>query len=307
MTSAKTVSSASSAPLSGSIVALVSPMRGGDCAVDFGAMRELAEWHLECGTGALSPAGTTGESPTLTIAENKRVVAEVVRIAAGRAPVVAGVGANSTAEALELARQAGDDGADFGLSVVPYYNRPPQEGMYRHFAAIADAASLPLILYDVPKRCGAGLEDETVARLSRHSNIVGIKDAVGRPERARTLRQLCGPDFALLSGDDSTSLDYLLSGGDGVVSVTANVAPRSFSRMCAAAAEGDEGGAREVEGRLRAFNQAQGAESNPIPTKWALHRAGKIPNGIRLPLTWLAEQFHEQVAEAARATGELNI
>ena len=303
----QTASAAPAVPLSGSIVALVSPMRGGDCAVDFGAMRELAEWHLERGTDALSPAGTTGESPTLTIAENKQVIAEVVRAAAGRAPVVAGVGANSTAEALELAKQAGDDGADFGLSVVPYYNRPPQEGMLRHFTAIADAAAMPLILYDVPKRCGAGLADETVARLAQHPNIAGIKDAAGKPERARTLRQMCGPDFALLSGDDSTALDYLFSGGNGVISVTANIAPRCFSQMTAAAAGGDEARARELEEKLRAFNQAQGAESNPIPTKWALHRAGKIPNGIRLPLTWLAEQFHQQVAEAARATGELNI
>ena len=161
-------------------------MQGGDDAVDFGALRALAEWHLECGTDALSPVGTTGESPTLTISENQKVIAEAVRVVAGRRPVVAGVGANSTAEALELTRQAKADGADFGLSVVPYYNRPPQEGMFRHFSAIADAVELPLILYDVPKRCGAGLENETVARLARHPNIAGLKDATGDPAaRAR--------------------------------------------------------------------------------------------------------------------------
>ena len=282
-------------------------MQGGDDAVDFGALRALAEWHLECGTDALSPVGTTGESPTLTISENQKVIAEAVRVVAGRRPVVAGVGANSTAEALELTRQAKADGADFGLSVVPYYNRPPQEGMFRHFSAIADAVELPLILYDVPKRCGAGLENETVARLSRHPNIAGLKDAAGDPLRARVLRGMCGPDFALLSGDDSTSLDYVLSGGDGVVSVTANIAPKGFSQMVAAARRGDEKSARAAEQKLRAFNEAQGIESNPIPTKWVLHRAGKISEGIRLPLTWLAEKFHDTVAAAALATGEMDI
>ena len=294
-------------------MALVTPMRGGDCAVDFAALRDLAEWHVEAGTRALSPAGTTGESPTLTISENQKVIAETVRIAAGRLPVVAGVGANSTAEALELARQAQADGADFGLSVVPYYNRPPQEGMYRHFSAVADAVPLPLILYDVPKRCGAGLENDTVARLSRHPNIAGIKDAVGDPARARILRAMCGEDFALLSGDDSSSLEYILSGGDGVISVTANIAPRGFARMTDAALRargGDkkkEKEARELFEKLRPFNEAQGIESNPIPAKWALHRAGKIPEGVRLPLTGLAEKFHHQVAAAARAAEELQI
>ena len=294
-------------------MALVTPMRGGDCAVDFAALRDLAEWHIESGTRALSPAGTTGESPTLTISENQKVIAETVRIAAGRLPVVAGVGANSTAEALELARQAHADGADFGLSVVPYYNRPPQEGMYRHFSAVADAVELPLILYDVPKRCGAGLENDTVARLSRHSNIVGIKDAVGDAGRARMLRAMCGEDFALLSGDDSTSLEYILNGGDGVISVTANIAPNGFARMVESALRVRGGEAekeaetRELFGKLESFNEAQGVESNPIPAKWVLHRAGKIGAGIRLPLTDLSEKFHHQVAAAARAAEELQI
>lgn len=294
-------------PLSGSIVALVTPMQGGDRAVDFGALRALAEWHVECGSDGISPVGTTGESPTLTISENQKVIAEAVRIVGGRRPVVAGVGANSTAEALELTRQAKADGADFGLSVVPYYNRPPQEGMFLHFSAVADAVQLPLILYDVPKRCGAGLENETVARLARHPNIVGIKDATGDPKRARILREMCGPDFSLLSGDDSTSLDFILSGGDGVISVTANIAPQGFSQMVAAARSGDEKTARTLEEKLRPFNQAQGIESNPIPAKWVLHRAGKISEGIRPPLTWLAEKFHDKVAAAARAAGELKI
>ena len=293
--------------LSGSVVALVTPMRGGDFAVDFGALRELAEWHLESGTDGISPVGTTGESPTLTMAENQEVVAETVRIVAGRRPVAAGVGANATAEALQLTRRARDDGADFGLSVVPYYNRPPQEGMFRHFSAIADAVDLPLILYDVPKRCGAGLRDDTIARLSAHPNIVGVKDAVGDASRAGRLRALCGEDFALLSGDDASALDYVLSGGDGVISVTANIAPRAFAEMTAAARGGDESRARELEEKLRGFNRAQGVESNPIPAKWVLHRAGKIPEGLRLPLTPLAEEFHDTVAAAARAAGELDL
>ena len=293
--------------LSGSIVALVTPMRGGDLAVDFGALRDLVAWHLESGTAAFSPVGTTGESPTLSMSENQEVAAETVRMVGGKKPVVAGVGANATAEALQLTRRAREDGADFGLSVVPYYNRPPQEGMFRHFSAVADAVDLPLILYDVPKRCGAGLADETVARLARHPNIVGLKDAVGDPARAGRLRKLCGDDFALLSGDDESALAYILAGGDGAISVTANIAPRGFSEMVAAAQGGDERRAREADANLRAFHRAQGAESNPIPAKWVLHRAGKIPEGLRLPLTPLAEEFHNTVAAAARAAGELNL
>ena len=282
-------------------------MRDGDGAVDFSALRDLAEWHLASGGGAISPVGTTGESPTLSIAENQRVVAEVVQVVGGRAPVVAGVGANSTTEALELTKRARSDGADFGLSVVPYYNRPPQAGMRRHFLEIADAADLPLILYDVPKRCGAGLENNTVAGLSRHPNIVGIKDAAGDPQRAAVLRDMCGPDFALLSGDDATALEHILAGGDGAISVTANIAPKTCADMIAAARAGDEPRARELEERLRPFNEAQGIESNPIPVKWALHRAGKIPAGIRLPLTPLAERFHQTVADAVSAAGELQL
>ena len=282
-------------------------MRGGDFAVDFGALRELIEWHVAAGTAALAPAGTTGESPTLSIAENHKVIAETVRIAAQRRPVVAGVGANATAEALELTRQARANGADFGLSVVPYYNRPPQAGMLRHFTAVADAVPLPLILYDVPKRCGAGLENDTVAELAQHPNIVGLKDAAGDPNRARILREMCGPNFALLSGDDATALDYILSGGDGVISVTANIAPRMFSQMVEAARKNEQQQARQLDEKLRPFNQAQGIQSNPIPTKWALHRAGKIPPGIRPPLIPLEERFHHEVENAARAAGELEL
>lgn len=295
------------AELKGSVVAIVTPMRE-DGALDEDAFRALLAWHLEMGTRAVLVAGTTGESPTLTHAENRKLIADAVQWSGGRLPILGGVGANSTAEAVSLTRHAAEDGATAGVSVVPYYNRPEQEGLFQHFSAVADASDMPIILYDVPKRCGASLENSTVARLAEHPNIIGIKDATGNFTRLAEQQKTTPPDFLLFSGDDNTAANYILSGGGGVMSVTANIAPRQMQRMAAAALDGNEDEARRLDAELHPFHSAQSLQSNPIPVKWALADEGRIGHALRLPLSPLAPEYHAAVREAAnRARAANNI
>lgn len=294
----------------GSMVAIVTPMHE-DGAIDHDALAALVEWHIAEGSDGIVIAGTTGESPTLSMKEHQQLIAKTVAIAGGRIPVIAGVGANSTGEAVELTQQAHKDGADGGLSVVPYYNKPTQEGLYRHFSAIADSCDMPLILYDVPARVVTALEDDTVARLAQLPTIVGIKDAVGDVSRVARLAQAVAQkagreDFTQLSGDDKTSCEYLLAGGDGVISVTANIAPKNMARMVAAARRGDADAAKSADAPMQPFHAAQGVESNPIPVKAALAMMGKSPHGIRLPLTPLSPQHHDAVRKAAEGAAKEN-
>ena len=282
----------------GSIVAIVTPM-GEDGAVDNGALRALLEWHIASGSEGVVVAGTTGESPTLAVDEHQKLIADAVEVVGGRIPVIAGVGANATAEAVNLARRAKTDGADAGLSVVPYYNKPEQEGLYRHFCQIADAADLPVYLYDVPGRCVAGFADDTLLRLAAHGNIKGLKDATGDVEVGKTRMDLLPDDFVMLSGDDKTACDFMLAGGDGVISVTANIAPMMMRKMTDAARQKNKDAAKAADNPLAAFHRAQAVQSNPIPVKFALADSGKIPPGIRLPLTPLAAEYHSSVREAA--------
>ena len=281
----------------GSIVALVTPMlKNGE--IDEGAFKALLDWHIAMGSAAAVIAGTTGESPTLTLEENRRLTADAVKCSNGRMPIIGGVGANATAEAVALTKQAAEDGADAGLSVIPYYNRPTQEGLFRHFSAVADASNLPIILYDVPKRCGTTFETATLVRLSEHQNIIGLKDATGDLRRLHEHRKKLPDNFLLYSGDDGTAADYISGGGNGVISVSANIAPKRMSDMCRAALDGDKEKARHLDSTLRAMHTAQGAESNPIPIKWALSEEGRIGPALRLPLTPLSERHHNTVRAA---------
>jgi len=290
--------------ISGSLVALVTPMRE-DGAVDFPCLDRLVDWHVEQGTDALVVAGTTGESATLAKTEHVEVIAAVVGRAAGRLPVIAGTGSNSTAQTIDLSRSVDSLPLDGFLVVTPYYNKPTQEGLYRHFSAVADAASRPVILYNVPGRTGVDLLPETVIRLSSHPRIAGIKEATGDLERVRPLRVRCGPDFALYSGDDETAREFLALGGNGVISVTANVAPRLMHDMCRAALSGDTSTAVRLDERLAALHRELFLESNPIPVKWALERMGLIPAGIRLPLTRLDPRYHAALESALQRAGVL--
>lgn len=289
--------------ITGSMVALATPMKS-DGAIDWEALRRLVAWHLEHQTDAIVAAGTTGEPTTMSFAEHFDVIRTVVEEVAGRVPVIAGTGANATAEAVELARYAREVGADCCLSVTPYYNRPTQEGLYRHFRAVASAGDLPIIMYNVPSRTGVDLYNETTLRLAEIDNIIGLKDATGNLERAEDLiERLKGHDFALYSGDDPTACDLMLAGGHGVISVSANVAPRSMHDLCAAAVAGDYDRAHQINTRLMPLHSALGIEANPIPVKWALHQMGMMENGIRLPLTWLSEKYQPSVAEALQLAG----
>jgi 4-hydroxy-tetrahydrodipicolinate synthase len=284
----------------GSMVALVTPMAE-DGQVDMSALDHLLEWHVAEGTDAVVAVGTTGESATLDVAEHMEVVARCVGTLAGRRPVIAGVGSNSTARAVDLARRAQDAGAAALLAVVPYYNKPTQEGQYRHFRAIAESVSLPVILYNVPSRTVADMLPPTVERLARIANIIGIKEATGDLERALDIRRRCGEGFLLLSGDDATAMEFILQGGRGVISVTANVAPRLVSELCAVARNGDRQRAAALDMQLRPLTAALFVESNPIPVKWALQEMGRILSGIRLPLTPLAIEYQPQVRAALKA------
>jgi 4-hydroxy-tetrahydrodipicolinate synthase len=288
--------------LTGSLVALVTPMSP-DGDLDMPRFRALVDWHVEQGTDALVIVGTTGESPTVDTEEHCRLIRTAVEQAAGRIAVVAGTGANSTAEAIELTRCAKAAGAAAGLSVAPYYNKPTQEGLYRHFKAIAEAVDLPVILYNVPGRTASDIGNETVLRLAEVPGIVGIKDATGNIERGSELIKRAPTGFAIYSGDDASGMVLMLLGGKGVISVTANVAPKLMHEMCEAALSGDLMRAREINFRLLGLHQKLFVEANPIPVKWALAEMGRIEPGIRLPLTPLSPQFHDTLRAAMRDAG----
>lgn len=288
--------------IQGSIVALATPMEP-DGRLDVPSLRRLVEFHIEQGTDAIVAVGTTGESATLDEEEHTEVIRLVVEQVAGRIPVIAGTGANATTEAISLTAKAKAVGADACLLVTPYYNKPTQEGLYRHYRAVAEAVEIPQILYNVPGRTGCDMLPATVGRLAQVPGIVGIKEATGKLERLAEIRALCPEGFALYSGDDATACDFCLSGGNGVISVTANVAPRLMHDMCWAAIAGDRATAEAINRRLEALHHDLFIESNPIPVKWALHEMGLIQEGIRLPLTWLAESCREAVRRAMRQAG----
>jgi 4-hydroxy-tetrahydrodipicolinate synthase len=291
--------------LSGSFVAIVTPMKA-DGAVDVTALKSLIDWHIEEGTDGIVIVGTTGESPTVDVEEHCALIRATVEHTARRIPIIAGTGGNSTREAIELTRYAKNVGADYSLSVVPYYNKPMQEGLYRHFRTIAEAVDLPMILYNVPSRTVADLANDTTLRLAEVPNIVGIKESTSNIDRVTDLLKRKPADFFVLSGDDSTALSYMMLGGRGVVSVTANIAPRAMHDMAAAALKGDYARAIEVNNRLFDLHKSLFVETNPIPVKWALHRMGRIEPGIRLPLTPLEERHHEPLTAALRAAGCLH-
>jgi 4-hydroxy-tetrahydrodipicolinate synthase len=287
--------------LTGSLVAIVTPMLD-DGRLDLARFRGLIDFHAAEGTEGIVVVGTTGESPTVNFDEHKELIRRAVEFAAGRVPIVAGTGANSTAEAVELTASAKDAGASACLSVVPYYNKPSQEGLFRHFREVAQVA-VPTILYNVPGRTAADLANDTVLRLAELPNIVGIKDATGNLERGSDLLRRVPGDFAVYSGDDATGLALMLLGGHGVISVTANVAPRLMHELCEAALAGDVRRARDINNKLLPLHQKLFVEANPIPVKWALSQMGLIASGIRLPLTPLAAQHHETLREAMRHAG----
>lgn len=290
--------------ITGSMVALVTPMSE-DGSIHWESLEQLLDFHIENKTRAIVSMGTTGESTTLSMAEHKSVVKFTVEYCAGRIPVVAGTGANNTMEAIELTRAAAEVGASMGLSVVPYYNKPSQEGLYQHFKTIAAAVDLPMILYNVPSRTVTDMSNETIARLSRIDNIVGVKEATGDVSRVKAIKQLAGQDFALYSGDDATSKDFLLEGGDGLISVTANVSPLAMQNMCEAAMSGNVELASRLDNLLQPLHQNLFLESNPVPVKWALHLMGLIPPGIRLPLVPLHAQYHAVLKNALMESGVL--
>jgi 4-hydroxy-tetrahydrodipicolinate synthase len=286
----------------GSIVALVTPMSE-DGRVDYAALERLIDFHIEQGSNGIVSVGTTGESATLDMDEHIDVVARTVRHARGRLPILAGTGGNSTWEAIALTQRAREAGADACLLVVPYYNKPTQEGLYRHFRAIAEAVDVPQILYNVPGRTCCDMLNDTVVRLAQVDRIIGLKDATGDLGRVRDLRERCGAGFVLLSGDDFTTREFTLLGGDGAISVTANVAPAQMARMCAAARAGDAEGAAAIDAEIASLHKALFVEANPIPVKWALREMGLIGPGIRLPLTPLSERFHPAVRAALEHAG----
>ncbi|MDR0564330.1 MAG: 4-hydroxy-tetrahydrodipicolinate synthase [Azoarcus sp.] len=288
--------------ITGSIVAIVTPMQS-DGSLDFPRFRALIDWHVAEGSDGLVVVGTTGESPTVNVEEHSELIRVAVEQAAGRIPIIAGTGCNSTSEGIELARFAHKAGAAAHLSVVPYYNKPTQEGLYQHFRAIAEAVDLPLILYNVPGRTVADLSNDTVLRLAAIPNIIGIKDATGSIDRACDLIARVPKNFALYSGDDMTALAFILMGGHGVVSVTANVAPRAMHEMCVAALAGNVPRAREINNTLIGLHKHLFCEANPIPVKWAVSKLGHIGEGIRLPLTPLSTAFRDRVLQAMIQTG----
>ena len=290
--------------IKGSIPALITPMREG--AVDEKAFRRLIEWQISQGTSGVVPVGTTGESPTLSHDEHKRVVELCVETAAGRVPVIAGAGSNSTAEAISLTRHAKAVGADAVLSVAPYYNKPTQEGLYRHFAAIAEAADIPMVLYNIPGRSIVEISVETMVRLAKISNIVGVKDATGSLLRAARDRAALPKDFIRLSGEDGTTLGYMAYGGRGCISVTANVAPRLCAEFQKACLAGDFAKALQINDRLSALHDALFVEASPAPTKYAASLLGLCGEEVRLPIVPLSSQAREVVRKAMDAAGLLN-
>lgn len=292
--------------ISGSIVALVTPMHAGvaaETALDEHALARLVEFHIDNGTDGIVAVGTTGESPTLNEEEHLAVVRRVVELVKGRIPVIAGTGANSTHEAIRLTRHAKSVGVDACLLVTPYYNKPTQQGLFLHHKAVAEAVDIPQILYNVPSRTACDMQPATVARLAAVPNIVGIKEATGDLTRLTAIRAQCGKDFLLLSGDDATTCEFILQGGNGVISVTANVAPKLMHELCVLAAGGDAAGARSIDEKLQPLHRDLFVEANPIPVKWAVERMGLIEAGIRLPLTWLSAAYEPAVREAMRHAG----
>ncbi|NEX20943.1 4-hydroxy-tetrahydrodipicolinate synthase [Thiorhodococcus mannitoliphagus] len=288
----------------GSIVALVTPMHA-EGEVDDASLKRLVDFHVSEGTVAIVSVGTTGESATLDEDEHCAVIRRTVELTAGRIPVIAGTGANSTREAILLTRCAKEAGADAALLVTPYYNKPTQEGLYLHHKAIAEAVDIPQILYNVPGRTACDMQPETVARLAEVDNIIGVKEATGDLSRVRMIRERCGPDFAIYSGDDATGCEFMLLGGDGVISVTSNLAPRQMQDMCEAALRGDRERALAINAKLDPLHHDLFVQSNPIPVKWAVAEMGLCSKGIRLPLTWLSDDCHERVRRAMSHAGLL--
>jgi 4-hydroxy-tetrahydrodipicolinate synthase len=277
-----------------------------DGSLDYPGLNKLIDWHIAEGTDGIVIVGTTGESATVSVEEHCALVKATVEHAKGRIPVIAGAGGTSTAEAIELTRYAKDAGADAVLQVVPYYNRPTQEGMYQHFKAIAEAVDIPVILYNVPGRTVADMSNETIVRLAAIKNIIGVKDATGNIGRGLDLLRLAPKEFAVYSGDDPTAVALMLAGGKGNISVTANVAPRAMHDMCKAAMEGDIAKAIEINNKVFPLHQKLFVEPHPVPVKWALAEMGMMPAGIRLPLVPLAAEYHETVRGALREAGLIN-
>jgi 4-hydroxy-tetrahydrodipicolinate synthase len=289
-------------PITGSIVALVTPMHD-DGSIDFDALRRLIDWHVAEGTQCIGVVGTTGESPTVSVDEHCEIIRVAVEHARGRVPVMAGAGGNSTAEAIELSRFALKVGADCTLSVVPYYNKPSQEGIYRHFKTVAEAVDIPMVVYNVPSRTVADMQADTALRLAQVPGIVGIKEATGDIARGSSILRLAPPGFAVYSGNDDSAVALMLLGGQGSISVTANVAPRAVQALCAAALAGNAREAARLQMRLLGLHQALFVEPSPAPTKWALARLGRCTAAVRLPITPLSESAQGVVAAAMRDAG----
>jgi 4-hydroxy-tetrahydrodipicolinate synthase len=289
----------------GSMVAIATPMNK-DGSLDFESLEKLIEFHVDNLTDVIISVGTTGESATLDFNEHSKVIKTTIDLVNGRIPVIAGTGANSTSEAIELTESAKKNGADGCLLVTPYYNKPTQEGLFQHYKKIADQVSIPQILYNVPGRTSVDMEPKTVYRLSTHNNIVGIKEASGNKQRSKELLSLCSNNMQIFTGDDKTSIGDLLDGFSGNISVTANVVPKQMHMMCKYAMEGDSKKASELNKKIDVLHDVLFCESNPIPVKWCLNRMGLIKKGIRLPLTWLDEKYHEQLNRALLDSGAIN-
>jgi 4-hydroxy-tetrahydrodipicolinate synthase len=286
----------------GSMVALVTPMHA-DESLDSEGLERLIEFHIEQGSDAIVVVGTTGESPTLDEKEHCKVIRQAVDFTKGRVPVIAGTGSNATHEAIDLTRCAMEGGADACLLVAPYYNKPTQEGMFLHHKKVAEAVPIPQILYNVPGRTACDMLPETVARLAEIPNIVGIKEATGNLTRGREILERCGDRIDLYSGDDATAMELMLLGAKGVISVTANAAPRAMHELCEAAVAGDRATASAINERLAGLHETLFVEANPIPVKWVMHEMGLIPSGIRLPLTVLSERYHDTLRQAMKQAG----
>ena len=287
----------------GSLVAIATPMHSGvspEAALDMESLGRLVEFHIENGTDGIVAVGTTGESATLDEDEHCQVIRRIVEMVRHRIPVIAGTGANSTTEAIRLTRCAMQAGADACLLVTPYYNKPTQEGLFQHHKAVADAVPIAQILYNVPGRTAVDMLPETIGRLARIDNIIGVKEATADLYRVGKIRELCGNDFMLVSGDDATSREFILRGGNGVISVTANVVPRAMHDMCVMAMNGNTDAAQDIDQTLAGLHKILFIESNPIPVKWVLHKLGLIEDGIRLPLTWLAEEHEPPLYDAMK-------
>jgi len=286
----------------GSLIALVTPFDGNN-RVDYGSLKRLIDFHVEQGSNGVVIAGTTGESPTLKRSEHIELIGRAVEIAAGRIPIIAGTGSNSTFQSIELSRAVADPRLAAYMAVVPYYNKPTQEGIFRHYAAIADGIDKPLLMYNVPGRTVADMLPETAGRLARHDNIFGLKEATGDIDRLAQIQTVVDDSFMLYSGDDFTLRPFIEQGGDGVVTVSGNVAPAQVARLCKLAREGDSAQAKALDDSLQPLNKALFVESNPIPVKWAVSEMGLMEPHIRLPLTPYSEQYHDDMRAAMRFAG----